>query len=99
MPNFQDRVAALLERIGIPEALVAAESRAMHEVQITKTASRSVLGSMNEIALQAWWHAQALGSYEALSLTRLELEVAQMPQSPIGWSYAAKVARSVFATS
>ena len=54
---FRHRAICLLERLGIPAELLAAERREMSEVCFARTASRSILGSMNEIANQIWYRS------------------------------------------
>ena len=47
-PQFRSEVVSLLTRIGVPPAGIAAEERAMGEVAFGPTASRKVLGCLNE---------------------------------------------------
>jgi hypothetical protein len=70
-----------LESLGAPEAAIEAEVSAMREVTLAKTASRVVLGTMNDFQLMAG-HAERRSSKE--SLLELGLWLAQSPCSPIG---------------
>jgi hypothetical protein len=48
--RFGDRGVDFLARLGVPAAAVEEEARAMAEIVIAPTASRSVLGCLNEAA-------------------------------------------------
>ncbi len=48
----------------------------MSELVVGPTASRSVLGSMNDIAWHCRWYAQ---DHDVLDLRRLEMRLAEMP--------------------
>ena len=54
--NFKDRVLNLYRRLGFPEEIINHESNEMSAFIYTKTASRSILGVMNDVAynLQSW---------------------------------------------
>src|SRR5213075_1201757 len=51
--RLAESVARLLRRIGVPPARVAREVREMEWVRFDRTASRSVLGSLNDYAFLA----------------------------------------------
>ncbi len=72
-------VGAMLRAIGVPETVVKAELAAMVEVTISTTASRTVLGSMNDFAFMLESH---LGYGE--SLVEASLNLGNSPCSPIG---------------
>ena len=60
-PHFVTQVYNLLRLIGVPEHVAERETAEMQEVEFAKTASRSVLGSLNEISLhRARTSAQAV---------------------------------------
>ena len=48
VPRFRDALAELLARLGVPPAEIERERAEMADVRIGKTASRQVLGSMND---------------------------------------------------
>jgi len=50
--RLRDAVGELLVAIGVPSALVAQETAAMEEIRVGATASRAVLGCMNDAAKQ-----------------------------------------------
>lgn len=74
---FTLRVYNLLRLIGVSEARADAEMREMESVEIRKTLSRRVLGSMNEIA----WTLQLMAEDAqsgALTASEGELQIAKM---------------------
>lgn len=48
VPRLRDAVGTMLRALDVPETLVAAEMSAMTDAVIGKTASRSILGSIND---------------------------------------------------
>lgn len=72
------RVGETLRAIGIPDPIIKAELAAMSEVTISTTASRSVLGSMNDFAFMLDSHL----SYGE-SFSDAALKLAEAPCSPI----------------
>jgi hypothetical protein len=72
-------VGDMLRAIGVPEVEVRRELRHMVEWRIAKTASRRVLGSMNDFA----WMAE-VDPRETMSLLDRALLLAESPCKPIG---------------
>jgi hypothetical protein len=58
VPLFVARVHNRLRRIGVPEPAVTREMAEYSPVVYAKTASRSVLSCMNDIALYCEWVAE-----------------------------------------
>ena len=54
--DFKDRVLKLYRRLAFPEEIINHEDNEMNSFLYTKTASRSILGVMNDVAynLQTW---------------------------------------------
>jgi len=50
LPEFVERCGRLLQRLNVPQHLIDKEMEAMQEIRLLKTASRSILGSMNDVA-------------------------------------------------
>ena len=73
--HLREAVAALLPEIGVPADRVAAEVSAMEAFAIGATASRAVLGCMNDAALQL--QAFPRGRAEVPSLQDLALHLAE----------------------
>jgi len=71
---------------------VIAEIRNMGNVLITKTASRSVLGSMNDVA----FNYQAMVEYDETGriqkLGELELKLSSMPHKPLNYGFPIDIA-------
>ena len=92
---FRIRVANLLGMIGLPQYVIDRETSHFDQVQFAKTASRSVLGSMNDFA----WHYQSLAeeakSKADLSLSYAELRLSEMPCGPLDYQSPAEVAREL----
>ncbi|MEO8008643.1 MAG: hypothetical protein ABI728_09010 [Betaproteobacteria bacterium] len=55
VPNLCEAVYLLLQRLGVDPARAAIEVDAMHDVRIGRTASRSVLGFMNDLSRMLDW--------------------------------------------
>ena len=92
IPLFRDRVENLLMMIGIEQEIIDREISHLEPVQFARTASRSVLGSMNDIA----WNYQII-SEEAefvahLSLSDAELKLSQMPSGVLKYRFPSEVA-------
>jgi hypothetical protein len=84
-PNLRAAVGSLLESLGVSGEAVAREIAAMESVAFGRATNRRVLGSMNELALQASVHL-ARGD-DLLTLSR---RLADTPMSAIGakrWDY------------
>lgn len=76
VPTFRRRLPNLLQRLDLPQPWVDAHTAALSEVCFARTASRSVLGSMNDIAVQIWVDAESVRSFDQLDLDRLESRLA-----------------------
>ena len=94
VPRFRSAVTDLLTSLGIAPVALATELREMNEVQFGRTISRSVLGSMNDLAYHARW---LLGERPSLRETDLALELSQIPCGPIGYRHPGEVAAELLA--
>ena len=76
---FRARVKNLLRMLDVSEEHISREIMHYQDIQFSKTSSRSILGSMNDIS----WHYQFLAERSdpsrALSLSEAELELSNMP--------------------
>jgi Domain of unknown function (DUF6933) len=78
LPRFRRTVSDVLEAIGVAEHAVRDEEREMVDVAIGRTASKRVLGSMNDFA----W--MVVGYLEGTtSLLDISLRLAETPCSPL----------------
>jgi len=83
----REATAELLLNLGVPATVVEAEAREMEEVRIGETASRRVLGSMNDFAY-------LMDAYrgDPLALGAIAMKLAATPCGPIGMKHPADVA-------
>jgi hypothetical protein len=82
---FRLRVGNLLGMIGIQPKAIENELRGYDQFQFGKTRSRSVLGSLNDIAFQYQVIAEMAENKADLSLSKAELQMSQMPCKPIDY--------------
>ena len=99
-PFFVLRVRNLLRALDVPEPAMAEELAHYREVTIAKTASRSVLGVMNDIA----WHYQFAaeregGEGEGPSLWQAELRASMRLHMGPDYMVPALVARELLGCS
>jgi hypothetical protein len=92
---FRLRVANLLEMIGINPEEIVNEISHYDQIQFGKTASRTILGSMNDIAWQYQTMAEDAENKIGLSLSKAELSLSQMPCKPIAYRFPSEIAREL----
>ena len=80
LPNFRSRLSTLLLHLGVQERNIFEELAEMEEAVVAKTASPSMLGSMNDFAQSAKIFFKR---YESFSLLDLELRLAETPCGPL----------------
>ena len=90
---FRMRVGNLLGMIGIQPKTIENEIRHYDQIQFGKTNSRSVLGSMNDIAYQYQGIAEMAKNKADLSLSNAEYQMSQMPCKPIDYRAPMDIAR------
>ncbi len=83
----------LLQVIGVPSAAIAHELAQMHEHRVSPTASKSVLGSLNEAIHHLSW---SLADHPDRSLLEHALHLADIPNGPTDYADAAKATRALF---
>jgi hypothetical protein len=86
-------LAAVLEGIGVDDVAIATEVGHMREVAVARTASRRVLGSMNDFAFNLGAHPRELSD-----LTAMALWLARTPCGPIAMESPDRLTRQLFAT-
>lgn len=80
MGRFPDHLAHVLAVIGVPHEVVVQEIRRMADGSYSKTASRSLLGSMNDfVRLAGYYRADG----ETEDLLALSVYMAQAPCGPL----------------
>ena len=84
--RFQAATVEMLLCLGVPAAAIEAERREMEEVRVGKTASRQVLGSMNDFAFMMDYFT------DIRSFGDMAARLASTPCSPIRGKYPLDVA-------
>lgn len=83
------RLLEHLQSLGIDEPTLSKVAEGYRHVVVSKTASRSVLGSMNDLVNHiCFWAGRQLMETGQLDLRAIEEELNTMPQRPIGWAFA-----------
>ena len=86
-------VEDMLTRIGVPQNLVQAELQAMSQHHFAKTASRKVLGSLNDFM----FHLQdGCASDSSMPLAERAMQLANMPSGAIEFAFPVEQALSLF---
>lgn len=95
LARIPESVADVLGAISIDGAAVAREREAMRRITVGPSASRSVLGTMNDFTFQLEWIR-----HREPDLTPMEssLFLANTPVGPLSYEYPADVARRLFAS-
>jgi hypothetical protein len=95
---FRVRVVNLLGILGIQPKIIENELSHYDEIQFGKTRSRSVLGSMNDIAFQYQVLAEMAENKADLSLSKAEYQMSQMPCKPIGYRVPSDLVKEILVT-
>ncbi len=88
--RFAEGLTAVLTALQIPADIVVAEVREMSDVTFTTTASRSVLGTMNDdaIYIEAAFHHE-----DGVAFHTLSVKLADTPVGPLGYDRPRDVVR------
>ncbi|HEY3285949.1 MAG TPA: hypothetical protein VGJ96_02385 [Gemmatimonadaceae bacterium] len=101
LPDLPRRIAesaaTLLASLGVPDDRIRAEVREMQWIQVARTQSRSVLGSMNDFAFAA--DVYFCGDREFVVLRDLDRWLAETPCKPLQYRTPAEVARELMRAS
>jgi hypothetical protein len=92
LPEFREAVAAVLRRLGIQEIHLQAERQHLADIGIGSTSSRSVLGSMNDFAVQGRSFVEMHGGGD---LVALALDLADTPCGPLQYRHPGQVVREL----
>jgi hypothetical protein len=92
---FRLRIGNLLEMIGIQSKAIEHELLHYSHIQFGRTRSRSVLGSMNDIAFQYQVIAEETENKANLSLSNAEYQLSQMPCKPIDYKVPSEVVKEL----
>jgi hypothetical protein len=91
--RLRESVHELLFALGVPAELAAEEVRGMERMPFSRTASRSVLGSMNDMALQA---RAFFESEEIIYPNELHIYLNDTPCGPLDYSSPIRATREAF---
>lgn len=94
--RLSDAVCIVLGHLGIEPAAIERERREMHSVRVSRTASRSVLGSLNDLMFQL---QVGLDVSPERSLVEHALRLAETPCKPIEYASPARATQALFASS
>jgi hypothetical protein len=92
---FVRRVANILSLIGLHHAIIDQELEHFRDIRIGKTASRRLLGVMNEVGFHLQSALEESTKDSKLSLSDFEFQMAEMPQATMDWNCAAHIAIKV----
>ena len=92
LPRFRRMVRDVLEALGVAEHSVRNEEREMADVAIGRTASKRVLGSMNDFAWMVDGYLEG-----TTSLLDVSLRLAETPCSPLEMDTPRRTTVAVFA--
>ncbi len=92
--RFAEGLATVLTTLDISPEVITAELREMRDVTFTTTASRSVLGTMNDYAI----YIEAVFRDDVtVSLNPLSVKLADTPFGPLGYDQPRDVVRRLLA--
>jgi hypothetical protein len=97
IPLFRVRVENLLLMIGVEQEVIDREISHLEPVQFARTASRSLLGSMNDIAWNYQFISEEAEYVAHLSLSDAELKLSLMPSGVLDYRLPAEVAIELLA--
>jgi len=83
----------LLQFIGVSPEAIELELAQMRECELAPTASKSVLGSLNESVFHLSW---MLSAHRDSSLLEHAVRLGNIPNKPSGYAFASEVTRSLF---
>ena len=93
--EFPARVYNLLRMIGVPTDVALRECAELESVVLARTESRSVLGSLNEIALHYQLVAERDSGRGTLSLSAVERRLSQYLHGPLNYVHPADIATQI----
>ena len=96
LPRFRRALQKMLAHLSVSQHLIDSELAQMTQVAIAPTASRVVLGIMNDYKFQLRVH---LDHDAGLSLEQLSLLLAQTPCGPLKYADPADAARQILGTA
>lgn len=96
---FKNGVLQLLELEGFPTEIIEAYEKAPEEVLFTKTASKKLLGNMNDV-LGGYEHfIYTDGGLKHCDFTNATLRINRTPQRTLEWKYPIDALHELFGTT
>jgi hypothetical protein len=95
--TFTQRVYQQLVMIGVSESAAKRELFSFNEIQLTKTTSRRILGTMNEISLTYQNLLEDVDYIDSSKLTLVESKANQFIYRPISYRHPSEVTVDLFA--
>lgn len=95
--EFPARVYNLLRMIGVPTDIALRECAELETVLLARTESRSLLGSLNEIALHYQLVAERDSGRRTLSLSAVEKQLSRFLHSPLNYVRPGDIAIALLA--
>lgn len=92
--HLPDAVGDVLKGIGIAHGAIAGELEQMEDAVVAKTASRSLLGTLNEFGVALQWKAD---SDPQIDLTELALYLSETPVAPMDYDSPDRAVRRLIA--
>ncbi len=92
IPRFQEAVRSVLQRMGVASEVLDCEAREMCQIRIGTTASRRVLGSLNDLASLARF---TIEEHPEIDLTTLAIELAETPCAPLKYETPRSVSLAI----
>ena len=84
---FLTRLNYVFVEEGLPPAMTLEICREYEFVKLAATASRSLLGSLNELACRYQIYVDGQGGLDHCDMSAVTADVNRTPQKPIGWEY------------
>ncbi len=98
MNVFVARVGNILSMLGLPNERIHEEIEHFAEARVGKTASKKLLGVMNDLAARWQKRIERATRKSKVSISDFELYLANMPQATLGFRSAGEVALELLAS-
>jgi hypothetical protein len=95
VPCFEERVYKLLRMIGVPGDVARQELAEMPPMEFARTASRSVVGSLNEIGLHYQLIAEQAAESGKPNLSAIERYLSRLLHGPLDYVYPVEIATRI----
>lgn len=91
--RLRQGISEVLAALSVPQRMIAAELREMEPCAFGPTASRQVLGSMNDFVTMMAWRSQA---GQECDLLQMALDLSESPCSPLGHTSPDRATQQAF---